>query len=619
MDDLAALGALAVSLDHGSLPDNLGRSLDFLRDATGADAAEIFVAEPDDQGMALTMFRGPFHRAFFEIPRFGKGEGYPGLVMARGQPILTHDLAHDGRYLRTAVKDRGFQAYVCVPCKGRDAIIGSLNVAFRHEDADLARALRVLTWASRPIGTALSVALLELRESARKALLSAGRADDQGLVMRETDVLGQLTALSGAESGVLSLLRADGRGVSMRVRQGPAPVHACAALEGKAARGCPAVEERRATVRAGPRRAWPAACRRSRRGGGTCYCLPLVADDRVCALAHLFFPRLGGRPPTWNLSAAELLADIAGEAIRDAWQSAERRRRFMVLGARTPTAAVPAADHAHLSVAAWPSVANDSCEAPGLEIRCLGPFELWRDGRPVDQTVVRRKKAITLLKLLLGQANQPVPKDRLIEALWPEGDPEVRTSQLHVLVHELRRWLEPTADDGWTFIRSNAHGYSFDLDGPCLVDVVAFRNLVQRGRRAEASQDVAAAIETYEAAAALYRGDFMEDEPYAEWCWQEREHLREVCLDALQRLATLLGTSGHWARSITHLRHALRIDRCREEVHREMMFSLWAAGRRDEAVRQYEVCRRLLDEELGVSPVPETERLLRRIRTSPKP
>lgn len=622
LDDLAAVGALAASLDHLSLPNDLEHSLGFVRDACRADAAEIFLTEPDGRSVALTSYCGPFRRAFFEISRFNRGQGYPGLVIARGEPIVTRDLAHDGRYLRTAVKERGFHGYVCVPFQGAGAALGSLHAAFRAEDADLARALGVLKWASKPIGAALGSALLELGASARRSVDQTRTCAEQSFPALVADVLGHLVVFSGATGGTLTLFGSNRQQASLHVKHGMVPVGTCSALERQSGGGCPAVNEQRVVVRAGPRATWPVQCQGSRLGGAACYCLPLVSDGGPFGMARVYFPKLHKRTPTWGLLAAELAAREGHEVIRAAWHEAERRRSMRAWGESSPRT-VPATLHG-TSGAAFPmhspSRQTERTPVARLDVRCLGPFDLWLDGAPVDASLLRRKKSLTLLKLLLTQQGRPVPTDRLIEALWPDSDPTRRSSQLYVLVHELRALLQPSGRlSDSTFIQNDNSHYRFNFDGSCTVDAVDFQSLIARARRSGEIRDDVTTIEAYEAAVALYRGDYMEDEPYAEWCWQEREHFREVCLDALLRLGTLLGASGNWARSVSHLQHALRIDRFREEVHRDLMFSLWAGGWRDQAVRQYETCRRLLSEELNVAPTPETQRLLQRIRNSPRP
>jgi two-component SAPR family response regulator len=146
--------------------------------------------------------------------------------------------------------------------------------------------------------------------------------------------------------------------------------------------------------------------------------------------------------------------------------------------------------------------------------------------------------------------------------------------------------------------------------------VQAFLDSVELGGRLEGKNDVARAIDAYEMAISLYRGDLFEDEPYAEWCCEERETLREAYLYALGSLAGLYQEQGLTARSIEPYRRALNIDPLRERMHLGLIKALWLEGRPAEALRHYAVCRDILQRELGTTPCTDIEQLARNIRNS---
>ncbi|MBM3465250.1 MAG: hypothetical protein FJX76_24415 [Armatimonadetes bacterium] len=113
----------------------------------------------------------------------------------------------------------------------------------------------------------------------------------------------------------------------------------------------------------------------------------------------------------------------------------------------------------------------------------------------------------------------------------------------------------------------------------------------------------------YESADALYRGDLFADDPLAEWCWAERESLREDHLRLLTSLARLWSRQADRERGIACFRRVLRADPLREEAHQGLMEALWRQGRRSEALHQFDECARLLRTELDVDVLPETRRL----------
>ena len=156
--------------------------------------------------------------------------------------------------------------------------------------------------------------------------------------------------------------------------------------------------------------------------------------------------------------------------------------------------------------------------------------------------------------------------------------------------------------------------YALAASPSVTVDAEEFEQLLDAARRYEQAGDQQEAILTYERAAALYRGDFLEDEPSAPWCVDRRTQLRCRYVDALRRLGVLYREVRMWQPSTEVLLRALSLDHLDEELHRELMITYWASGRRHEAIRQYTACVRLLADELGISPSVETVKLALRIR-----
>lgn len=615
--DLAAVATLATSLSPTSIHQGVSKTLDLVRETTGADAAEIFLAEPGGDSMVLSWQRGRFRRAFLEILRFNRGEGYPGLILADQQPIVTDCLAADHRFLRSRVKELGFGAYVGVPIRCSSGTVGSLGVAFRHANVDLRRVHNILSWVSAPLGTVLEAYVLRLQELARTTLKVT--ASDRGENLGETvrNALIHMVDVGGAQGGSLIPLGRKASPVLRPLTEGLAPRSLCPALARDPSSECPALRDRQGITIYGPRDQWPLPCRRNPRAGSVSYCIPLYADSQAVGLCQLYYHKIGTLPPTWNLAVLETIGGVAGQAIQEAQERLEGQRRAEAAVAgllqRIPAEGRPSP----LTPASLPG--EPEPRVPYLDIRCFGPFELYRQGVLITSDSVHRRKALTLLKLLLTQNGRPLAKDTLIELLWPEGSPKVKAGQLYVLVHDLRQLLEPGAKGNWLFVRNDGDRYYFSSHESCHVDVRHFNSLVKLGRKAEAKGDTAAAMASYETATDLYGGDFLEDEPFAEWCWQERERLRETCMEVLQSMASVYGSSGEWGRSARCLRRILRIDPLREEIHRALMFSLWAGGRRDEALRQFDLCREMLRRDLEASPLPDTERLAERIRTEPAP
>ncbi|MFQ6090504.1 MAG: AAA family ATPase, partial [Candidatus Bipolaricaulia bacterium] len=88
---------------------------------------------------------------------------------------------------------------------------------------------------------------------------------------------------------------------------------------------------------------------------------------------------------------------------------------------------------------------------------------------------------------------------------------------------------------------------------------------------------------------------------------------REVYLDLLSHLADLHARLGQYRRAIARCYQALREERYRESLYRQLMLYCYLAGNQAEALRVYERCQDLLSQELGTEPAEETRELYRQI------
>jgi DNA-binding SARP family transcriptional activator len=250
-----------------------------------------------------------------------------------------------------------------------------------------------------------------------------------------------------------------------------------------------------------------------------------------------------------------------------------------------------------------------------LRVQALGPLRLEAGGQIIDWQRWPRRQAATLFKYLLTHRGKPVHREVLVETLWPGIVPHIGLARLKVLIHTLRRCLEPHLPPGAvsSFVVTEGECYRL-LTGPHLsVDIDRFTALSHEGDRALEEEWPEGATRAFEAAASLYRGDYLQEDPYCDWLAPERELLCEQYVMLLMRLASLYAAARNFHAAIACCRKALALDSCRENLHRLLMLCLWEAGQRSEAVRQYQVCREILDRELALPPLPETTDLLQQI------
>ncbi|MBU1877557.1 MAG: tetratricopeptide repeat protein [Chloroflexi bacterium] len=126
-------------------------------------------------------------------------------------------------------------------------------------------------------------------------------------------------------------------------------------------------------------------------------------------------------------------------------------------------------------------------------------------------------------------------------------------------------------------------------------------------------------INRLQQAVALYRGSFLEgfsvrdSAAFEEWALFKREQFGRQVLNALRRLAAYHEGRGEYELAQAYAWRQVELEPWQEEAHRQLMRALALGGQRSAALAQYETCRRLLAEELGVEPAAETTRLYEQI------
>jgi DNA-binding SARP family transcriptional activator len=146
------------------------------------------------------------------------------------------------------------------------------------------------------------------------------------------------------------------------------------------------------------------------------------------------------------------------------------------------------------------------------------------------------------------------------------------------------------------------------------VDVERFNQALSVARAAERAGAFDRALAAYRDAIERYGGDFAADAPYEGWALLPRESLRMAYIDALDRMSRIQLRMNRLEDCIATGLRMLAVDPCREDAHRLLMSCYAAQGRTYQALRQYDLCRRMLRATLETGPTEETTRLYQAIR-----
>ncbi len=267
-----------------------------------------------------------------------------------------------------------------------------------------------------------------------------------------------------------------------------------------------------------------------------------------------------------------------------------------------------------LDAASCPQVAMDESTVPKHTIRAslLGQVRLSLGDRPLPDDAWLRRAPRSLFLLLLATPGYRLPRDQVLDLLWPDVPAENALNALYVALHALRRVLEPDLRAGRTsaYVDLSRDTVRLRPDTVAWVDVDAFEAALAAAAITQEDRQ-----ERLREAVALYGGDLLADEPYLDWPVARRERLRL----AFRRAVLELAESELAARPLAEvpaLERLLFADPTDEPVYRLLMRALAAAGRRDDALGQFERCAGALRTEMGVEPAVETVALANEIRAA---
>jgi len=239
---------------------------------------------------------------------------------------------------------------------------------------------------------------------------------------------------------------------------------------------------------------------------------------------------------------------------------------------------------------------------PSLSIRCFGGFVIAVKGRPVDLTAVK-PRARAILRLLAIHAGNPVHREVLQAAFWPDADAETGARNLHVAVSSLRSWLEPgVGRGGSSFLLREGDAYRLALQADAEVDLVQFSKALASARVARLRGEVDAVVSHFQQALELYAGDLLPEDGPAEWAIEPRERFRAGALEAAQGLAELLLYRGDAAAAANACNTGLWVDRLHDPLWKLLIQARERAGDPMAASRARRDYARVL-EELGLTAI----------------
>jgi DNA-binding SARP family transcriptional activator len=245
-----------------------------------------------------------------------------------------------------------------------------------------------------------------------------------------------------------------------------------------------------------------------------------------------------------------------------------------------------------------------------LTIQALGEPAVYLRQEPITRW--RMARAMELCFYLLD-CGRPMRKEAIITALWSEVD-EQTTRTFYSTVYYLRQALR-----GESVIIAKGGTYALRLKAlygnSVWYDVEAFLEAQAQAKQTLDEQQDALARTSYLRMVDLYRGDYVQPF-YNDWSTNRRDELRRAYLDARQQLALIAWRAEEFDESVIHWQHMLAVDNWMEEAHYGLMRCYIRQGKRGLALRQYQRCKDIMEQEFGVAPRASIQNLYQRLMGS---
>lgn len=258
--------------------------------------------------------------------------------------------------------------------------------------------------------------------------------------------------------------------------------------------------------------------------------------------------------------------------------------------------------------------ANKSDKAtPVLNVKLFGRFGIYTATEVVTRLTQRR--AQELFSYLLLNQNRPYPRENLADRLWEDDNPAQARKSLRQALWQIKTVLQSIlGSDTNKLLVLDADWVQLNRIECLSLDVDVFKDAVDASQGVQGANLSVIQRAQLEHAVKQYQGDLLEGW-YQDWCLLERERLQNYYLTAVGKLLACCDAHGWIDCGLAHAERILRCDPTEEQAHYHIMHLHWTAGRRTQALRQYQRCEKILMQELGVQPSERTKMLHTLIRT----
>ncbi|MGV8980419.1 AfsR/SARP family transcriptional regulator [Clostridium sp.] len=256
-----------------------------------------------------------------------------------------------------------------------------------------------------------------------------------------------------------------------------------------------------------------------------------------------------------------------------------------------------------------------------LNARFLGQLDFIFNGESITSSL--SQKACGLLCYLMMNPCKTHYREQLSEMFWGNSNVYSANSSLRYTLWIIRKNLESSGNSQNFIINSTKHTIRFTDDKLDLLDVFQFKNLHNRSK--DNMLDSNTKIKLMEEASKLYGGIFLNDiyikdsPAFNDWIFFEREELQRLYFEVQINLSDEYEKLGFYDEAIVPFNKLIKIDPLHEELYYRLMNLYNISGYRTTAIETYLKLKKILREELNISPMKDIQELYHQIRIEKDP
>ncbi len=232
---------------------------------------------------------------------------------------------------------------------------------------------------------------------------------------------------------------------------------------------------------------------------------------------------------------------------------------------------------------------NDLEKAPAcLNIKLLGQFKMAVGKSDIPLSKFKSSKALMIIKYLAANRRQGfIPREVLIEILWPDEDLKKTGSRFNMAMSALRKTLEPDLPpkSPSAYIERKKDMYRLFSDTRINIDAEQFSaafSLAQIEKNNPSKR-----LTAYLEAQSIYQGAFLEEDRYEDWCIQKKEQFAVDYLKILKAIVTIYETQKDIENAIVCAKKILDTDPYDESIYKKLMIFYATSGSLSKTVKTY--------------------------------